>query len=207
MLWVWVVLLFVPVQARGAQPDGTELAAFQHRLDQYTALHHRLEGPLPPLQVSSDLSEVHRLMTVLRSQLQASRKNERRGSLLTPGVVTIIRARIAASITIDDIAETAEAVDEHTPPNMRAVQVNPALPEAAPFQASIPPQVLRTLRRCPPSCATSSLENAGRMGSSCGPGGRCRPGRLRPGDLSSRTPRTEPTHDKRHYPRSSTTRN
>ena len=150
MLWVWIVLLLVPVQARAAQPDATELAAFQQRLDQYTALHHRLEGPLPPLQVSSDLSEVQRLMTVLRSQLQASRKKERRGSLLTSGVVTIIRARIAASITIDEIAETAEAVDEHMPPNKpRRWSVNEALPEDVPF-GLIPPQVLRALPVLPP---------------------------------------------------------
>ena len=149
MLRLWIVLLLLPVQADGAQPDATELAAFQQRLDQYTALHHRLEAPLPPLQVSSDLSDVQRLMTALRSQLQASRKKERRGSLLTPGVVTIMRARIAASITIDDIAETTEAVEEHTPPNMPAVQVNAALPEGAPF-GFIPPQVLRTLPALPP---------------------------------------------------------
>ena len=147
MLWLWVVLLLA-VPARGEQEDRTELAAFQHRLDQYVALHQRLEGPLPALQVSSDMSEVHRLMTALRTKLQASRKNERRGSLLTPGVVTIMRARIAASVTIDDIAETTEAVEEHTPPNMRAVQVNLALPEAAPF-GFIPPQVLRALPPLP----------------------------------------------------------
>ena len=94
------------------------------------------------------MSEVHRLMTALRTKLQASRKPERRGSLLTPGVVTIMRARIAASVTIDDIADTTEAVEEHTPPNMRAVQVNLALPEAAPF-GFIPPQVLRALPPLP----------------------------------------------------------
>jgi hypothetical protein len=128
--------------------DTSELTAFQARLDRYVEMHRRLEGPLPPLMVTADMDEVHRLMEALRARIRGERKNQGRGWLFTPAMVSIVRSRISSRLTIDAIADTTADVEEHTPLDMPAIVANEPLPEDAPF-GFVPPQLLRALPPLP----------------------------------------------------------
>jgi hypothetical protein len=135
------------------------LAAFEARLTTYVEMHRRLEGPLPPLLATSDMDEVYRLMAALRLRIRAERKEQGQGYLLTPAMTSLLRARITSCMTADDIAQTMEDIEEHTPPNMPPVRVNEPLPEDAPF-GLFPPLALRALPPLPPELRYVVLSKA-----------------------------------------------
>ncbi|HJR61702.1 MAG TPA: hypothetical protein VJ813_20010 [Vicinamibacterales bacterium] len=138
---------------------GGALPAFEAGLAGYVEMHRRLEGPLPPLMVTADMDEVHRLMDALRQRIRTERKNQRQGWLLPPPMVALLRARVQSCLTNEEIARTMESIDEHTPPNMPPLRVNQALPEDAPF-GMIPSAALRTLPPLPPELRYVVLSKA-----------------------------------------------
>ncbi len=149
------LLVAEPVSAQG--DAKAEVAAFQTRLGAYMEMHRKLEGPLPPLQVTKDMDEVHRLMDELRGRLRAARGP--RGTLITPGLTEVFKAVIASTLTLADVVNVSEELEEHTPPRMAKVRVNQALPGNAPF-VSIPPPLLRALPELPPELRYVALSGA-----------------------------------------------
>jgi hypothetical protein len=151
---VAALILAIAAPVCAAQPaqqreDPRELEAFESRLENYVEMHRRLEGPLPPLKTTTNMDVVHKLMDTLRARIRTERKNQQQGYLLTPGMITVIRARVASRLTTDEIAATMEDIEEHTPPNMPALRVNEALPQDAPF-GLLPPLALSALPPLPP---------------------------------------------------------
>ena len=135
--------------AASAQTTSSRsLTTFQARLDEYVKMHRRVEGPLPPMAVTSNMDDVHRLMDALRARIRAERKAQGQGYLLTPAVVTALRERIAGCMTVADIRNAMEDIEEHTPADMPALKTNEPLPEDAPF-GMVPPQALRELPPLP----------------------------------------------------------
>jgi len=159
--WFFAALLVIVLagtQPVGAQPDSTaELSAFQTRLDNYIALHRKFEGPLPPLQVTKDMDEVHRLKDTLRGQIIAARGT--RGTLITPGLVEVFKQVIGSTLTLADVVNISEELEEHTPPRMAKVRANAPLPGNAPF-VTIPPTLLRALPQLPPELRYVALSGA-----------------------------------------------
>jgi hypothetical protein len=145
------LLIGLSAAAFGAVQVDTraELSAFEARLATYVETHRRLEGPLPPMLATSDMDEVYRLMTALRARIRAERKDQAQGSLLTPAVSGLLRERISSCMTADEIEQTMEDIEEHTPRDMPPVRVNEPLPEDAPF-GWLPPLALRALPPLPP---------------------------------------------------------
>lgn len=152
-----VIVLSGALAAQTVVPG--DLATFDRRLGEYVDMHRRLEGPIPPLAASSDMAEVHRLMAALRERIQIERKAQGQGYLLSPQVIQVLRARIAACLSPDDIADVMVEIDEHTPPAMPFPRVNEPIPEDAPF-GLIPPEALKTLPRLPPEVRWVVLSNA-----------------------------------------------
>jgi hypothetical protein len=149
------LLVSEPVKA---QPDAkAEVAAFHTRLNTYVEMHRRLEGPLPPIQVTKDMDEVHRLMDQLRGRILAERGP--RGTLLTPALVDTFKQIIGSTLTLADIVNVSEELEEHTPPRMDKVRVNRPLPGNAPF-VTIPPPLLRALPELPPELRYVALSGA-----------------------------------------------
>ena len=143
---IGVLALICAIGAQGT--TSTALATFESRLDQYVAMHRRVEGPLPPMAVTSNMDDVHRLMDALRVRIRAERQGHAQGHLFSPGMITVLHQRIAGCMTPDDIRNAMDDIDEHTPPDMPAVRINEPLPEDAPF-GMVPPQALRELPRLP----------------------------------------------------------
>ena len=138
-------------------PASAELAAFQTRLDAYIAMHRKFEGPMPAVQVTKDMDEVHRLMDTLRTRIKAERGTK--GTLVTPALVEVFKQIIGSTLTLADIVNISEEVEEHTPPRMIKVRANAPLPPNAPF-VTIPPPLLRALPQLPPELRYVALSGA-----------------------------------------------
>src|SRR5688500_13004165 len=162
-LAVAAMVMGVVVLAAGpsaAQIDAAaETAAFQGRVDQYVQMHRRLEGPLPPLMVTNDMDEVHRLMAALRERIREDRARQAPGPLVTPPMGLVLRQVIGATLTVDDLVDLAAELDEHTPEGMPAPRVDEPLPENAPF-VLMAPQLLRALPSLPPELRYMALSKA-----------------------------------------------
>lgn len=151
-------LILLPAEPISARQDvQAEVAAFHTRLGAYIELHRKLEGPLPPIQVTKDMDEVHRLMDQLRGRLRAARGAT--ATLITPGLTEAFKQVIASSLTLADVVNVSEDLVEHTPPRMAKVRVNQPLPGNAPF-VSLPPPLLRALPELPPELRYVALSGA-----------------------------------------------
>ena len=92
------------------------------RIDEYVALHRKLEGPVPTVRVSSDPAEIRRAVDALGSQIRRARSAARRGDIFTTDISAMIRARILKACGGDVDAAHAIAHDEAAP--MPAARVN-----------------------------------------------------------------------------------
>jgi hypothetical protein len=137
--------------------------AFEQRVSEYVVLHRLLEGPLPPLRVTRDISEVQATMRELALRIQLVRANAQQGDLITPDVARMFRRRIAVCLPVDqwaailaDNAEEQEDVRIGPPP---ALHVNMEWPEQVLF-GFVPPQMLATLPRLPVELQYRIIGNA-----------------------------------------------
>jgi hypothetical protein len=155
---VGVVILMAGLGA--AQIDASaETAAFQGRVNQYVEMHRRLEGPLPPLKVTTDMDEVKRLMADLRRRVREEHGRQAPGPLVTPPMALVLRQVIGATLTVDNLVDLAAELEEHTPQGMPAPSVNEPLPEDAPF-VMLAPQLLRALPPLPHELRYMALSKA-----------------------------------------------
>jgi hypothetical protein len=142
-------LLIAGVGAVTAQSDVERAyTAFNGRIDAYVQMHRRIEGPVPPLTVSQDLTEVRRLMTDVRRRIKHEGASEQ-GRYFTRDLTLVLRKQIATVMARKDVQELVDEVVEHTPPGMPAPRVYEPLPPDAPF-AQIPPRLFKVLPTLPP---------------------------------------------------------
>jgi hypothetical protein len=141
-------------------PDQTapmirELVAtqdFQRRVDEYITVHRMVEGPLPPLRPTRNMSEVRQTMQALALLIQTARPNAQQGDIITPEVGRMFKRRIGTCLSpeawhlilaeIDEEAETAAA------PAV-TLRANMPWPETLPY-SFMPPQLLLALPPLPP---------------------------------------------------------
>ena len=75
--------------------SANQFATFQSRVDEYVRMHRRVESPLPPLAVTADLDEVHRLMDALRARIRTERRERGQGDLFRPEIIARFSIRHA----------------------------------------------------------------------------------------------------------------
>jgi hypothetical protein len=126
--------------------------AFEARVNEYVALHRLLEGPLPPLRMTRDMSKIQASMRELALRIQLVRANARQGDLIAPDVARMFRRRIATCLPADEWAaifadNAAEEEDVRVGPPP-ALHVNMEWP-AQVLYGYVPPQLLAALPRLP----------------------------------------------------------
>lgn len=137
--------------ARQADPQNDQLARqdFERRVTAYVELHRRLEGPLPTLEVSNDLRDVHAAMAALAKEVRKARAGARQGDIFTPAVAAMIRTCIASCLPPEQMADILADADEHLPRVLPRLRVNDEWPHTVPF-AYVPAQLIATLPPLPP---------------------------------------------------------
>jgi hypothetical protein len=128
-------------------------AAFDARVSEYVTLHRLLEGPLPPLRSTTNMSAVFTNMRILAQRIQRARQGAQTGDIIGPDTARMFRRIIATSLTPEEwqayfaeIAEDAEGVPAAPPTPLR---VNMEWPLEVPFDF-VPPQLLLALPPLPP---------------------------------------------------------
>ena len=122
---------------------------FERHVADYVALHRLLEGPLPTLQVSSDLRVVRAAMAALATKIQAARPHARQGDLFARDVARMFRKRIAGCVSPEDMAAILAEREEARSPIPPRLRVNAVWPELMPFNF-VPPQLIAALPPLPP---------------------------------------------------------
>lgn len=124
------------------------LATYRTRIADYVALHTRLEGPLPPQQISRDMRVVRQAMDALASDIKAARRTARRGDVFTPEVAAVFRVRIANCLPPEEMETIITEREEEDPVRLPAIQINDRWPKGMPF-IFVPPQLLSALPAIP----------------------------------------------------------
>jgi hypothetical protein len=142
-----------PPQAAPVLQDLVATQAFQQRVTEYVTLHRLLEGPLPPLFPTWDMSQIHLTGRALASRIQTARAHALPGDIITDDVARMFRRRIATCLTPEAwtaILAERDTDEEGLPaPRVPALHVNMEWPAQVAFDF-VPPQLLLALPPLPP---------------------------------------------------------
>jgi hypothetical protein len=122
------------------------VADFEHRVDQYAALHRLTEALLPPMGLSISPAEIRRATARQRDAISRGRVNAREGDVFTPQIAEYFRLVIAECRHRDFTALLNETQEEIEP--LGTARINERWPGAA--LTMMPPDLLAVLPPLPP---------------------------------------------------------
>jgi len=128
----------------GSAGDDVTLRQFQQRLDDYVALHHQLEGPLPPVHPTKETLRTYVARQLLANAIRKARPNARQGDFFTPEVASLFRARIRGVLAGRD-AESVLAAAEPRHAESHGFQLLVNETYAADLPSALPAAVLQAL--------------------------------------------------------------
>ena len=142
-----------PASAAGPQadqpvnPDAKALAGLMERVNEYVALHRKLEDSLPHLSKEATPEEIDKHQRALGKMIQDARSGAKQGDLFTPESQAVIKRLLARVFGgPDGPALKASVMDEN--PGIPTLKVNERYPDTVPL-STIPPQVLEGLPKLP----------------------------------------------------------
>jgi hypothetical protein len=139
-------------------PDAKALAGFLERVNQYVALHQKLEDSLPHLSKESSPQQIDTHQRALGQLIQEARKTAKPGDIFTPESQTAIKRLLARVLGgADGEALKASIMDEN--PGLPHLEVNGRYPDTVPL-STIPPQVLQGLPKLPEEMEFRFIGNA-----------------------------------------------
>lgn len=128
-------------------PDAKALAGFLERVNQYVAVHQRLENSLPHLSKESSPEEIDKHQRALGQMIRQARRGSKPGDTFTPESQAVIKRLLTKVLGgPDGPALKASIMDEN--PGIPNLRVNQRYPDAVPL-STIPPQVLQGLPKLP----------------------------------------------------------
>ena len=137
-------------QAAGDQPvnpDARALAGLMERVNEYVAVHPKLEDSLPHLSKEATPDEIDKNQRALGKLIQDARSRARQGDIFTPESQAVIKRLLARVFGgPDGSALKASIMDEN--PGIPTLKVNERYPDTVPL-STIPPQVLEGLPKLP----------------------------------------------------------
>jgi len=136
-------------QTATAQQEAVALAQFDAHVADYVALHRRLEGPVPPQQLSDDMRIVHAAIDALAKGIMTARKDARRGDLFTEDVAGAFKTRIARCLPANELESILAEREPEDPAVAPALHANSRWPQGMPYNF-VPPQLIKALPRLPP---------------------------------------------------------
>jgi hypothetical protein len=121
---------------------------FFQRVDEYVALHRRLEGPLPREVVTADVEALFAPRIALAAAIRAERADARQGDIFTPAMAAYFRLLVADALRQGGIEDMLAIVEDdnavHIPPH-----VNGDYPAGRSI-SMMPPCLLAELPPLPP---------------------------------------------------------
>jgi hypothetical protein len=129
-------------------PNAATIEAFKKRVDEYVALHRKLESSIPALPKQATPQQVDAHERALAKLIQQSRANAKPGDLFTPAMQQLVRRILVPVFTGTAGAQIkAEITDKEYKGSVKLV-VNGRYPDEVPV-STMPPQVLAALPKLP----------------------------------------------------------
>ena len=130
-------------------PDAELLVDFKKRIDDYMALHNRLEKQAPPLKETKDPAKITASQEGLATKIREARKDAKQGDIFTPEIRQLFRRLMYPEVKGAEGRETKAAISEESH-ELKAVpmKVNARYPDDAPLM-TVPPNILSALPKLP----------------------------------------------------------
>jgi hypothetical protein len=123
--------------------EAATLSVMNDKVNEYVALHRKLEADLPKLPVDATPTQIDQNQRKLEAAVRASRKTAKRGDLITPEAAKVIKRLLASVFGGPDGKELRASIMDEPPTGLK-LAVNGRYPDEVPL-STIPPQVLQTL--------------------------------------------------------------
>jgi hypothetical protein len=144
---VAVAIAGQPAAHQAVNEDAKVLAEFKSRVDDYVALHKKVEASLPKLSKEATPEEIDRNQRGFASLIASARASAAQGDIFTPQVQTLIKTLLERLFARADRRKLRESIMDENPGKVR-VTVNGRYPDTVPL-ASMPAEVLRNLPPLP----------------------------------------------------------
>jgi hypothetical protein len=118
---------------------------FLHRVDEYVALHRRLETDLPPEILTSDPEWLFAPRITLAREIRKARAAARQGDIFTPAVAAYFRGVITEALRVGGVENLLEMIEDEN-----YVSVIATVNGDYPAGASISPMPACLLAALPP---------------------------------------------------------
>ena len=130
--------------APAANPDAAVVKDFLDRVNEYVALHKKLEATLPKLAKESTPDQIDKNQRALAALIQSARPKAQRGDLFTPQMAVIVKRvmasvfngpegqKLRSSIMDENVAELPLKVNAQFPASIPISTMPPALLTALP---------------------------------------------------------------------------
>lgn len=130
-------------------PDAEILVDFKKRIDEYMALHNKLEKEAPPLKETKDPAKIKASQDVLAMKIREARKGARQGDIFTPEIRQLFRRLMHPEVKGPEGRATKAAITEESH-ELKSVplKVNAEYPDNAPLM-TVPPNILAALPKLP----------------------------------------------------------
>jgi hypothetical protein len=147
-----IVLSSGAAAERAPQPAVNANAAviqeFLKRVDQYVALHKKLEDPLPKLPKEATPQQMDAHERALGKLIQQARTGAKQGDIFTPAMQRFVRTLLRPIFSgADGLQIKSEITDKENKASVKLV-VNGRYPDEVPV-STMPPQVLAALPKLP----------------------------------------------------------
>jgi hypothetical protein len=136
-----------PAEGQPVNPDARALEGMLARINEYAALHRKLEDTLPKLSKESTPEEIDRNQRALGRLIQQDRSAAKPGDIFTAEAQAVIKALLDRVFSgPEGTALRASIMDEN--PGKIKLGVNSRYPDSVPL-STVPPQVLQGLPKLP----------------------------------------------------------
>lgn len=119
------------------------LQEFKKRIDDYVALHNKIEGTLPALPKQTDPITIDKHQRAMASLLQSARKGARHGDIFAPAMQRLVRTLLRPIFRGADGTQIKNEILDAEYKDVKLV-VNGRYPDEVPI-STVPPQVLQQL--------------------------------------------------------------
>jgi hypothetical protein len=127
--------------------DAQSLVDFRTRVNDYYAMHKKLDATLPTLSKDASPQEIDRDQRALGALIAKERSNARRGDVFTPDVQKIIKDILNRLFVGADRRKLRASIMDENPGRIR-LTVNGRYPDTVPL-ANMPAEVLAELPPLP----------------------------------------------------------
>lgn len=149
---VLVAAFVAPSAAQSPQrtnPDAATIAEFKKRVDEYVALHKKLEDTLPHLPKQATPQQMDEHQRALGKLMRAHRTDAKQGDLFTPAMQRVVRKLLTQVFRSEGGSQLKkEILEEYGERERATLAVNARYPDTVPL-STVPPQVLKGLPELP----------------------------------------------------------